>query len=82
MLTRAREAEIEVRSYFDPPLHQMPAFAAYPHCRTLAVTDSLSKRMLSLPMANDLSAEAVDRITACVLGSPAVTRVGAPAVPR
>lgn len=82
VLVRAREAEVEVRSYFDPPLHQMTAFAGYPHAGSLAVTESLAKRMLSLPMANDLSADALDRITACVLGSPAVSRVGAPAVPR
>jgi dTDP-4-amino-4,6-dideoxygalactose transaminase len=58
---------IELRSYFDPPLHAMPAFAGWDRAGALDVTESLATRVLSLPMANDLSADAIERIGACVL---------------
>ena len=59
--------EVEFSFYFDPPLHGMPAFAGFPRVGSLAVTESLSERILSLPMANDLSAASVERVSCCVL---------------
>ena len=38
-----------------------------PTGRALDVTDMLSRRMLSLPMANDMSGDAIDAIVECVL---------------
>jgi dTDP-4-amino-4,6-dideoxygalactose transaminase len=66
---------IELRRYFDPPLHAMPAFAGWARAGALDVTESLATRVLSLPMANDLSAEAIERIGACVLS---VAATGSP----
>jgi dTDP-4-amino-4,6-dideoxygalactose transaminase len=61
VLRHATAAAVELRTYF-APLHQFPAFQGYPRSGTLAVTEELSARILSLPLANDLSEEAVDRI--------------------
>jgi dTDP-4-amino-4,6-dideoxygalactose transaminase len=61
VLQLAARAAVELRTYFSP-LHQFPAFRAYPRIGTLAVTEDLSARILSLPLANDLSQEAIDRI--------------------
>lgn len=63
VLERARATEVEVRSYFSVPLHRMPAFAGHEILGSMACTEELAERVISLPMANDLSAEAIDRIT-------------------
>ncbi|HMJ36432.1 MAG TPA: aminotransferase class I/II-fold pyridoxal phosphate-dependent enzyme [Baekduia sp.] len=59
-------AGVEVRTYFDPPLHQMPAFAGMLRADELAVTTDLSSRVLSLPMANDLTPDEIGTIIAAV----------------
>jgi dTDP-4-amino-4,6-dideoxygalactose transaminase len=62
VLTRSDDQGIEIRCYHTP-LHQLPAFAAHPSYRDLSVTEELASRMLSLPLANDLSESAMSRIT-------------------
>ena len=47
----------------------MPAFAAVPRIGDLAVTEDLAARTLSLPMANDLSAAAIDAIAVTLAAS-------------
>jgi dTDP-4-amino-4,6-dideoxygalactose transaminase len=69
VLTRARADGIEIRTYFDVPLHRMPAFADAPRHGDLAVTEDLAARTLSLPMANDLSPAAIDAIAATLATS-------------
>lgn len=54
-LETARQDEIELRTYFSHPLHRMPAFASVAVEGELTCTDDLASRVLSLPMANDLS---------------------------
>jgi dTDP-4-amino-4,6-dideoxygalactose transaminase len=61
-LAAAQELAVEVRTLHDPPLHRHPAFARARRYGTLAVTDDLAARSLSLPLANALPAEAVERI--------------------
>jgi dTDP-4-amino-4,6-dideoxygalactose transaminase len=61
-LETSHEAGIEVRTYFNVPLHRMPAFADAPVAGGLDVTEDLAGRVLSLPMANDLADEDVDAI--------------------
>jgi dTDP-4-amino-4,6-dideoxygalactose transaminase len=68
-LAAAEARGIEIRSYFDPPLHRMAAFSGFPRVASLDVADSLAERMLSLPMANDLSEDAVERIVSCVIAA-------------
>ena len=48
----ARARGLEVRAYYDMPLHRMPAFATAAR-DALPVTESLARRVLSLPMADD-----------------------------
>jgi dTDP-4-amino-4,6-dideoxygalactose transaminase len=60
----ARRNEIELRTYFSVPLHRMPAFASAPVAGELTCTDDLAARILSLPMANDLSEERQGAIVA------------------
>ncbi len=69
VVERAAQAGIEVRTYFDPPLHEMPAFAGFPRVGALEETCSLAALMLSLPMANDLADDALERVASCVLGA-------------
>ncbi len=63
---RAEEAGVEVRAYFDTPLHTHAPFAAYPQAGALCVTEDLAARCLSLPMANDLSDDEITRIVGTV----------------
>ncbi|HEX4009190.1 MAG TPA: aminotransferase class I/II-fold pyridoxal phosphate-dependent enzyme [Solirubrobacteraceae bacterium] len=60
----AAAGNIEARTYFDPPLHRHPAHAAAPVAGTLAVTDDVGARSLSLPMANTLGPRQTARIAA------------------
>jgi dTDP-4-amino-4,6-dideoxygalactose transaminase len=54
---------VEIRTYYEP-LHLMPAFAGCARTSDLPVTLELGARLLSLPMAVDLSAEERRRIAA------------------
>jgi len=65
---RAAAADVEVRAYFETPLHAHPPFAGYPRASELAVTDELAARCLSLPMANDLSPDEIERVIAVATG--------------
>jgi dTDP-4-amino-4,6-dideoxygalactose transaminase len=75
ILDEARRRHIELRTYYDP-LHLMPAFADCVRADDLEVTESLGGRMLSLPMANDLTRVEVERIAEMVVAArEAVQRV-------
>lgn len=54
-LESARRNDIELRTYFSIPLHRMPAFTSASVAGELRCTEDLAARVLSLPMANDLS---------------------------
>jgi dTDP-4-amino-4,6-dideoxygalactose transaminase len=60
-------ASVEVRTYYDP-LHLMPAFADCRRADDLPVTSDLGTRMLSLPMATDLTQEEIATVAA-ILGT-------------
>ena len=62
VLAAAREREVEVRTYFDPPLHRMPAFSGAP-AGDLERTQALAATVVCLPMAEDLSDAELERIT-------------------
>ena len=53
---------MQARHYFDPPLHRQEAFMRWAPPYSLPVTEDLAARSLSLPMANDLPAEHIERI--------------------
>ena len=53
-LQAAERLGVEARACFDPPLHEHPAFAAYPIAGDLPNTRWLVERSLSLPMADHI----------------------------
>lgn len=65
-LRAARRRSVQARSYFDPPLHRHPAFAACPRSGDLRVTDAIAARSLSLPMANEMSDEEIARVAGVI----------------
>jgi dTDP-4-amino-4,6-dideoxygalactose transaminase len=77
-LERGRRQGIEMRTYFSVPLHRMSAFASAPVAGDLHRTDELASRVLSLPMANDISDGDVDAIVACLAAAAESdrTRIG------
>jgi dTDP-4-amino-4,6-dideoxygalactose transaminase len=66
ILTRARDMNIEMRAYHQP-LHLSPTLSHYPRAGSLEVTEYLASRVLSLPMANDISDDELDQICSCVI---------------
>ncbi|MDX6470415.1 MAG: hypothetical protein QOF75_2218, partial [Gaiellaceae bacterium] len=64
VLEEAAQRAIGTRTYYDP-LHLMPAFADFDR-DDLEVTESLGSRMVSLPMAVDLSPAEIDAVAAMV----------------
>jgi len=62
LLATAPAAGVEVRVYFDPPMHRLPQFERYPRTSDLRVTDWLSDHIVALPMANDLDDAQIERI--------------------
>jgi dTDP-4-amino-4,6-dideoxygalactose transaminase len=69
LLQKAHDARVEVRAYFDPPMHRLPALAGYRCMGDLPVTESLSERIIGLPMANDISTDSLERIRDVVLSA-------------
>lgn len=63
VLRAGAAAGVQIRTYFDRPLHTMPPFRGAPTTGALAVTMALAGRTLSLPMADDLSEREVETIT-------------------
>jgi dTDP-4-amino-4,6-dideoxygalactose transaminase len=61
LLEQALRVGIEVKTYFQP-LHRFPAYRAYEHADDLPVTDALAERTLSLPLANNMDPQDVQRI--------------------
>lgn len=64
---RATRQDVEVRAYFETPLHVHPPFQQFQRAGSLEVTDDLAARCLSLPMANDLRDSDLERIIATTL---------------
>jgi dTDP-4-amino-4,6-dideoxygalactose transaminase len=59
---RLARASIESRTYYNPPVHRHRAFIEQANERPLPVTDDISRRIISLPMADDLDAGDLDRL--------------------
>jgi dTDP-4-amino-4,6-dideoxygalactose transaminase len=59
---------VELRTYYAPPLHTSPAYRGCDRADGLPVTLDTARRILSLPMADDFSAEDQDRVAECFAG--------------
>jgi dTDP-4-amino-4,6-dideoxygalactose transaminase len=66
LLAKAPESDVEVRDYYRP-LHLMAPLRGYKTIGDLEVTTELAGRIVSLPMANDLDDQSLDRICSCAL---------------
>jgi len=72
-LSRNRLAEallrenIDIRKYYDPPVHQQTAYRGYYTGQPLPHTDWLASNSLSLPMWSNISPEIVQQIAAAIL---------------
>jgi dTDP-4-amino-4,6-dideoxygalactose transaminase len=64
VLVAAAAGQVDARTLHDPPLHRHPAFASCERAPSLAVTEALAERAISLPLANHLSDDEVERIAA------------------
>lgn len=62
------EGEVELRTYYEP-LHRMSAFRAAVHADALTATVDIGERILSLPLAVDLTDAEIDRIVTAVGGN-------------
>jgi dTDP-4-amino-4,6-dideoxygalactose transaminase len=69
LLAMTADAGVEVRTYFDPPMHKLETFNRFATADSLENTVSLSQRIVSLPMANDISMSSLERIRDLVLGA-------------
>jgi dTDP-4-amino-4,6-dideoxygalactose transaminase len=68
VLSASRKQAIEVRAYHTP-LDRMAAFSSHLAHGELSVTRHLARHALSLPLANDLSEHAIERILALLAES-------------
>lgn len=68
VLSASRKQAIEIRAYH-APLDRMEAFASHESHGELPVTRHLARHALSLPLANDLSEQAIERIVAVLADS-------------
>lgn len=64
VLAAAAAGHVDARTLHDPPLHRHPAFASAERASSLEITDALAGRSISLPLANHLTDDEVDRIAA------------------
>jgi dTDP-4-amino-4,6-dideoxygalactose transaminase len=62
LLAAAGPAGIELRVYFEPPMHRLAPFANLPRVDELDATEHLSRRIVGLPMANDIGSGSLERI--------------------
>lgn len=72
-LRTATERGIEVRAYYQRPLHRVPALDHFPRADRLATTADLAARTLSLPLANDTSDSDLDAVIEACIDAATVT---------
>src|SRR3954468_13549425 len=53
ILATAASRGVEMRTYYSPPLHVSPAYGGCDRADALSITQGVSERILSLPMADD-----------------------------
>ena len=61
-----RAAGVRCHVYYSPPVHRHPYFSARERAGELRSTEAVAGRILSLPMADELSQEEIDYIAGCI----------------
>ncbi|MBB6734523.1 DegT/DnrJ/EryC1/StrS family aminotransferase [Cohnella zeiphila] len=64
-LSKLQAAGIQARTYFSPSCHEQPLFQRSPHS-DLSVTEDVCRRILSLPVWEDIEQAQVQRIVRCL----------------
>jgi dTDP-4-amino-4,6-dideoxygalactose transaminase len=62
LLAASAASGVQVRTYFDPPMHRVAAFGSDPVVGSLAATDDVSARIVALPMSDGQPAADADAI--------------------
>jgi dTDP-4-amino-4,6-dideoxygalactose transaminase len=70
LLRSLADRSIEARTYFSPACHQQPRFAECPR-DALVVTEWLTRRIVSLPMWEEMSNDDVEQVVDALAGLPA-----------
>lgn len=65
-VNKLQKFAIQVRTYFSPPCHRQKMFELHPRT-SLAITEEISRRVLSLPVWEDISQEQIERIVRCLI---------------
>ena len=74
-LVAALDAElVQCRIYYNPPVHHHDVFAQHRGQRALPATEDVAARIISLPMADDLADQAIDRVARAASGIALTTR--------
>jgi len=61
-----KQADIASAVYYPTPLHRQPAFSAYSRADSLANSEAVAKRCLSLPIYPEMTEEQIDRVADCL----------------
>ncbi|MDZ7789423.1 MAG: DegT/DnrJ/EryC1/StrS family aminotransferase [Xanthomonadales bacterium] len=61
-----REAGIASAVYYPTPLHRQPAFSGYSRAGSLAHSETVAERCLSLPIFPEMTEEQIDRVAECL----------------
>lgn len=69
VIEAAAAGGVEVKVYFSPPMHEVPAFRAYPRLGELKVTSELSRLMVCLPMSNSMTDGELERVRDVVVSA-------------
>ncbi|WP_376690069.1 DegT/DnrJ/EryC1/StrS family aminotransferase [Wenzhouxiangella sp. EGI_FJ10409] len=64
-----KQADIASAVYYPTPLHRQPAFSHYNRAGSLANSEAVAKRCLSLPIYPEMTEEQIDRVTNCLLAA-------------
>ncbi len=61
-----REAGIASAVYYPTPLHRQPAFSGYSRAGSLAHSESIAERCLSLPIFPEMTEDQIERVVDCL----------------
>lgn len=61
-----RKNDIASAIYYPTPLHRQPAFSGYNRAGSLAHSESVAERCLSLPVFPEMTEDQIDRVAECV----------------
>ncbi|GAA0134427.1 aminotransferase class I/II-fold pyridoxal phosphate-dependent enzyme [Paenibacillus sp. YSY-4.3] len=64
-VNKLQASSIQVRTYFAPPCHRQKMFDSHPRT-SLAVTEEISRRILSLPVWEDIRQDQIEHIVRCL----------------